>query len=140
MKGGKYMNKNLTEKIYNDMTKLLKEKNLIKSIPSLTIVDSFKEADCKAYIVTHEVNGIEKYDIYVNDASYDDIVKNLKTNKEKSINDLFSLVDDLAHELAHMTEHNHGDAHKKLTMKYREVFHSRYLQGGSRKISKYIGE
>lgn len=26
MKGGKYMNKNLTEKIYNDMTTLLKEK------------------------------------------------------------------------------------------------------------------
>ena len=134
------MNKNLTEKIYNDMTKLLKEKNLIKSIPSLTIIDSFKEADCKAYIVIHEANGIEKHDIYVNDASYDDIVKNLKTNKEKSINDLFSLVDDLAHELAHMTEHNHGEAHKKMTMKYREVFHSRYLQGGSRKISKYIGE
>ena len=86
------MNKNLTEKIYNDMTTLLKEKNLIKSIPSLTIIDSFKEVDCKAYIVTHEANGIEKYDIYVNDASYDDIVKNLKTNKEKSINDLFSLV------------------------------------------------
>ena len=134
------MNKNLTEKIYNDMTTLLKEKNLIKSIPSLTIVDAFKEVDCKAYIVTHEVNGIEKYDVYVNDASYDDIVKNLKTDKEKSINDLFSLVDDIAHELAHMTEHNHGDAHKKLTMKYREIFHSRYLQGGSRKIAKYIGE
>ena len=140
MKGGKYMNKNLTEKIYNDMTTLLKEKNLIKSIPSLTIVDAFKEVDCKAYIVTHEVNGIEKYDIYVNDASYDDIVKNLKVNKEKSINDLFALVDDIAHELAHMTEHNHDDAHKKLTMKYREIFHSRYLQGGSRKISRYIGE
>ncbi len=134
------MNKNLTEKIYNDMTTLLKEKNLISSIPSLTIVEKFKEADCKAYIVTHEVNGAEKYDIYVNDASYDDIVKNLKTNKEKSINDLFSLVDDLAHELAHMKEHNHDDAHKKLTMKYREVFHSKYLQGGSRKISRYIGE
>ena len=133
------MNKNLTEKIYNDMTTLLKEKNLISSIPSLTIVEKFKEVDCQAYIVIHEVNSIEKYDIYVNDASYDDIVKNLKTNKEKSINDLFSLVDDLAHELAHMTEHNHGDAHKKLTMKYREVFHSRYLQGGSKKISKYIG-
>ena len=134
------MNKNLTEKIYNDMTTLLKEKNLIKSIPTLTIVDAFKEVDCKAYIVTHEVNGIEKYDVYVNDASYDDIMKNLKTNKEKSINDLFSLVDDIAHELAHMTEHNHGDAHKKLTMKYREIFHGRYLQGGSRKIAKYIGE
>ena len=134
------MNKNLTEKIYNDMTTLLKEKNLIKSIPSLTIVDAFKEVDCKAYIVTHEVNGIEKYDVYVNDASYDDIVKNLKTNKEKSINDLFSLVDDIAHELAHMTEHNHGERHRKLTMKYREIFHSRYLQGGSKKIAKYIGE
>ena len=134
------MNKNLTEKIYNDMTTLLKEKNLIKSIPSLTIVDAFKEVDCKAYIVTHEVNGIEKYDVYVNDASYDDIVKNLKTNKEKSINDLFALVDDIAHELAHMTEHNHGEKHRKLTMKYREIFHSRYLQGGSRKIAKYIGE
>ena len=134
------MNKNLTEKIYNDMTTLLKEKNLISSIPSLTIVEKFKEVDCQAYIVIYEANGIEKYDIYVNDASYDDIVKNLKTNKEKSINDLFSLVDDLAHELAHMTEHNHGDAHKKLTMKYREVFHSRYLQGGSKKISRYIGE
>ena len=69
-----------------------------------------------------------------------DDIKNLKVNKEKSINDLFSLVDDLAHELAHMTEHNHDDAHKKLTMKYREVFHSKYLQGGARKISKYIGE
>ena len=134
------MNKNLTEKIYNDMTTLLKEKNLIKSIPSLTIVDSFKEKICKAYIVTHEVNGIEKYDVYVNDASYDDIVKNLKTNKEKSINDLYSLVDDIAHELAHMTEHNHGEAHKKLTMKYREIFHSKFLCGGSRKIAKYIGE
>ena len=134
------MHKNLTEKIYNDMTTLLKEKNLIKSIPSLTIVDAFKEVDCKAYIVTHEVNGIEKYDVYVNDASYDDIVKNLKTNKEKSINDLFSLVDDIAHELAHMTEHNHGERHRKLTMKYREIFHSRYLQGGSKKIAKYIGE
>ena len=88
------MNKNLTEKIYNDMTTLLKEKNLISSIPSLTIVEKFKEVDCQAYIVTHEVNGIEKYDIYVNDASYDDIVKNLKVNKEKSINDLFALVDD----------------------------------------------
>ena len=83
------MNKNLTEKIYNDMTTLLKEKNLIKSIPSLTIVDAFKEVDCQAYIVTHEVNGIEKYEVYVNDSSYDDIVKNLKTNKEKSINDLY---------------------------------------------------
>ena len=134
------MNKNLTEKIYKDMTTLLKEKNLIKSIPSLTIVEKFKEVDCQAYIVTHEVNGIEKYDIYVNDASYDDIVKNLKVNKEKSINDLFALIDDIAHELAHMTEHNHDDAHKKLTMKYREIFHSRYLQGGSRKISRYIGE
>ena len=134
------MNKNLTEKIYNDMTTLLKEKNLIKSIPSLTIVDAFKEVDCKAYIVTHEVNGIEKYDVYVNDASYDDIVKNLKTDKEKSINDLFALIDDIAHELAHMTEHNHGERHRKLTMKYREIFHSRYLQGGSRKIAKYIGE
>ena len=134
------MNKNLTEKIYNDMTTLLKEKNLIKSIPSLTIVEKFKEVDCQAYIVTHEVNDIEKYDIYVNDASYDDIVKNLKVNKEKSINDLFALIDDIAHELAHMTEHNHDDAHKKLTMKYREIFHSRYLQGGSRKISRYIGE
>ena len=134
------MNKNLTEKIYNDMTTLLKEKNLIKSIPSLTIVDAFKEVDCKAYIVTHEVNGIEKYDVYVNDASYDDIVKNLKTDKEKSINDLFSLVDDIAHELAHMTEHNHGERHRKLTLKYREIFHGRYLQGGSRKIAKYIGE
>ena len=134
------MNKNLTEKIYNDMTTLLKEKNLIKSIPSLTIVDAFKEVDCKAYIVTHEVNGIEKYEVYVNDSSYDDIVKNLKTNKEKSINDLFSLVDDIAHELAHMTEHNHGERHRKLTMKYREIFHGRYLQGGSRKIAKYIGE
>ncbi len=134
------MNKNLTEKIYNDMTTLLKEKNLIKSIPSLTIVDAFKETICKAYIVTHEVNGIEKYDVYVNDSSYDDIVKNLKTNKEKSINDLFSLVDDIAHELAHMTEHNHGEKHRKLTMKYREIFHGRYLKGGSRKIAKYIGE
>ena len=134
------MNKNLTEKIYNDMTTLLKEKNLISSIPSLTIVEKLKEVDCQAYIGTHEVNGIEKYDIYVNDASYDDIVKNLKVNKEKSINDLFALVDDIAHELAHMTEHNHDDAHKKLTMKYREIFHSRYLQGGSRKISRYIGE
>ena len=76
------MNKNLTEKIYKDMTTLLKEKNLISSIPSLTIVEKFKEVDCQAYIVTHEVNGIEKYDIYVNDASYDDIVKNLKVTKE----------------------------------------------------------
>lgn len=134
------MNKNLTEKIYNDMTTLLKEKNLIKSIPSLTIVDVFKEVNCQAYIVTHEVNGIEKYEVYVNDSSYDDIVKNLKTDKEKSINDLFALVDDIAHELAHMTEHNHGDAHRKLTMKYREVFHSKFLCGGSRKIAKYIGE
>ena len=134
------MNKNLTEKIYNDMTTLLKEKNLIKSIPSLTIADAFKEVDCQAYIVTHEVNGIEKYEVYVNDSSYDDIVKNLKTNKEKSINDLFALVDDIAHELAHMTEHNHGERHRKLTMKYREIFHGRYLQGGSRKIAKYIGE
>ena len=134
------MNKNLTEKIYNDMTTLLKEKNLIKSIPSLIIVDAFNEVDCQAYIVTHEVNGIEKYEVYVNDASYDDIVKNLKTNKEKSINDLFALVDDIAHELAHMTEHNHGEKHRKLTMKYREIFHGRYLQGGSRKIAKYIGE
>ena len=134
------MNKNLTEKIYNDMTTLLKEKNIIKSIPSLTIADAFKEVDCQAYIVTHEVNGIEKYEVYVNDSSYDDIVKNLKTNKEKSINDLFALVDDIAHELAHMTEHNHGERHRKLTMKYREIFHGRYLQGGSRKIAKYIGE
>ena len=91
------MNKNLTEKIYNDMTTLLKEKNLIKSIPSLTIVDAFKEVDCQAYIVTHEVNGIEKYEVYVNDSSYDDIVKNLKTNKEKSINDIKRLLNKKIH-------------------------------------------
>lgn len=117
-------------KVYKDMANLLKKQGLIKEIPQLKWTT---DKSCFGYLSYIEkknrTTGWVEYQIcgiYLNRTFCPNTLKNFLNNPNWSFKYFCELIDTIAHELAHITYHNHSEGHKELTKKYKELFYKNY--------------
>ena len=117
-------------KVYKDMTTLLYNEHLIEEIPTLRWT---KDRSCYGFIRfllkknlttgwTEEIVDA----VYLNKAYCPTTLKQFITKPNWAFNNFFELIDTVAHELAHMTHHEHNEKHAALTKKYKDAFYSAY--------------
>lgn len=112
------------------MATLLYNKGLIKEIPTLKWTT---DRSCYGYIrfiikknrVTGWTEELPEA-IFLNKRYCPTTLKQFATKPNWAFNNFFELIDTIAHELAHMTYHDHNDEHTTLTKKYRDMFYSAY--------------
>lgn len=117
-------------KVYKDMTNLLYSKGLIKEIPQLKWTN---DHTCYGYLSYQEhknkvTNWVEYkiVGIYLNKALCPNTLKSFTQAPIWSYKHFRELVDTVAHELAHLTYHDHSSKHTELTKKYMHLFYKKY--------------
>lgn len=130
-------------KLYKDITNLLYNEGLIKTIPPqkwTTNDNVYGYLKTQAWLNIRTQKVTEKYvGVYINKNACPCTLMDFVEKPKWSINNFFELIDTICHELAHMTYHDHSQKHKDLTNKYKDLFYEKSgLMGGVDQVLDYL--
>ena len=130
-------------KLYKDITNLLYNEGLIKTIPPQKWTTNDKVygyLKTQTWLNTRTLEKTEKYvGVYINKKACPCTLMDFIEKPNWSINNFFELIDTICHELAHMTYHDHSQKHKDLTNKYKYLFYENFeLKSRPNQVIDYL--